>query len=574
MKYIFSLPSPFERFVTVEIQIGKEHTATEFQLQLPAWRPGRYELGNFAKNIRDFKVMDVSGAPVPHKKVTKDMWSIHACNGPVKVSYSYFASQPDAGACWVDHDQLYVNPIHCCMYIPGRENEKCEVSLNVPASWKVATGMKQTRPHQFETTDYHQLVDCPFIASPNLQHGEYVVNNIPFHIWIQGECKPDWLRIIKDFEAFTRVQLNTMKHFPATEFHFLVQILPFPFYHGVEHTNSTVLAMGPGYRMMKPEFYNDFMGVASHELFHVWNVKTIRPAEMQPYDYTRENYAETGYVYEGVTTYYGDLFLARSGYFTLEGLLEEYSVRLQKHMDNPGRFNHGVAQSSFDTWLDGYVPGIPGRKVSIYDEGCLIAWMLDFMIRSATDSSRSLDNVMQALYFDYALKGKGYTRDDFKSLCEVAGGRDFDSFFRDFIESPASLETMLSGVVSLAGISISEMPSASACERMFGLKIELRSGATFINTVYPDSPGAKAGLVKDDEIIAVNHVRVESNLNELLTYFAGSGNECTVTVASHKKLKNVVLQNGKKMFYSKYKLKQDEGVTLSQLQFRHSWINK
>lgn len=574
MKYIFSLPSPFERFVTIEIQIGKEHTASEFQLQLPSWRPGRYELGNFAKNIRGFSVTDASGAPVGYRKVTKDLWLVEPCNGPATVTYSYFASQPDAGACWVDHDQLYINPIHCCMYISGRENEKCEVSLNVPSTWKVATGMNQTGPDQFETTDYHQLVDCPFIASPNMQHGEYVVDNIPFHIWIQGDCKPDWLRIIKDFEAFTEVQLRTMKTFPAKEFHFLVQILPFPFYHGVEHTNSTVLAMGPGYHMMKPELYNDFMGVASHELFHVWNVKTIRPAEMLPYDYTKENYAETGYVYEGVTTYYGDLFLARSGYFTLEGLLEEYSVRLQKHMDNPGRFNHGVAQSSFDTWLDGYVPGIPGRKVSIYDEGCLVAWMLDFMIRSATQSSKSLDHVMQALYFDFALKGKGYTRDDFKQLCEVAAGRDFDFFFKNYIETPASLNTILSEVVSLAGISVSETPSALASERLLGIKTENRSVGTFVSSVFPDSPGAKSGLVKDDEIIAVNHVRVENNLNELLNYFTGSGTEYVLTVASHKKVRNVVVQQGKTFFYSKYKLQPDEGLTMAQLQFRHSWINK
>jgi predicted metalloprotease with PDZ domain len=572
MKYIFSLPSPFERFVTVEIQIGKEHTATEFQLQLPAWRPGRYELGNFAKNIRNFNVVDASGAVVAYRKLSKDLWSISPAGGPVKVTYSYFASQPDAGACWVDHDQLYINPIHCCMYIPGRENEKCEVSVNVPANWNVATGMKSIGPHQFETVDFHELVDSPFIASPSLQHGEYTVNNIKFHIWIQGECRPDWLRVIRDFEAFSNVQLKMMKTFPVSEYHFLVQILPFPFYHGVEHTTSTVLAMGPGYNFMKNEFYNDFLGVASHELFHVWNVKAIRPAEMYPYDYTKENYASTGYVYEGVTTYYGDLFLARSGYFTLDGLLEEYSVRLQKHMDNPGRFNHGVAQSSFDTWLDGYVPGVPGRKVSIYDEGCLIAWMLDFMIRSATDSSRSLDNVMQALYFDFAQKGRGYTAEDFRQLCEAAAGRNFDAFFDQYVYAPATLNGFLSEVASLAGISIEESPSPLANERLSGIRVESRGGSVFVVSVFPGSPGALAGLVKDDEILAVNKLRVENNLSDLVSYFGSSSNGYQLTIASGKKLREVHIAQSDTNWLGKFRLVSQDQLTLAQLRFRQQWL--
>ena len=370
MNYIFSIPSPFDRFVSIEFQVNGPFKEEFIDIQLPAWRPGRYELGNFAKNVKGLEVFDHKNLPVSFQKISKDCWRIHTKGEQIVVKYKYYAAQPDGGACWVNHDQLYINPIHCCFFIPGREHEKCNVKLIVPSNWQLATGMKMLTDHECEAANFDQLVDSPFIASPSLQHAAYKMNGINFNIWMQGDCNPDWGQIIKDFEGFTKVQLDMMKEFPVTDYHFLVQMLPFPFYHGVEHLNSTVLAMGPGYKLMKPAFYSDFMGVASHELFHVWNVKAIRPAEMYPYDYTKENYASTGYVYEGVTTYYGDLFLGRSGFFNLDEMLAEFSTRLQKHIDNAGRFNHSVSESSYDTWLDGYVPGIPGRKVSIYDEGC------------------------------------------------------------------------------------------------------------------------------------------------------------------------------------------------------------
>src|SRR5437762_8327636 len=176
---------------------------------------------------------------------------------------------------------------------------------------------------------------------------------------------------------------------------------------------------------MKEEFYVDFIGVVSHELFHVWNVKTIRPAEMTPYDYTKENYSRLGFVYEGVTTYYGDLFLVRSGVYSISQFFAELNVRIQKHFDNYGRFNLSVADSSFDTWLDGYTPGIPNRKTSIYDEGCLIALMTDLLIRRYTQNKKSLDDVMKTLYFDFAKLHHGYAEHDYTKVVENTGERSF-----------------------------------------------------------------------------------------------------------------------------------------------------
>ncbi|MBL0343309.1 MAG: PDZ domain-containing protein [Bacteroidetes bacterium] len=572
MKYIFSINEPNERFlaITMKIDIAKN---TEFiELQLPSWRPGRYELGNFAKNIKAFEVFDSEGNPVVFSKSAKDCWRLKNANGLLTVKYKYFAAQLDAGACWLDRDQLYVNPIHCCMYVAGRENESCEVVLEIPNDWKIASGLKQSEKNVLYAENYEQLVDSPFIASPNLNHASYVLNGVTFNIWIQGICNPDWPKVISDFEEFTKVQLETMKEFPAKDFHFLIQVLPFPFYHGVEHLNSTVLAIGPGYNFMKPDLYNDLIGVASHELFHCWNVKSIRPIEMLPYNYTRENYSQSGFIYEGVTTYYGDLFLGRSGFFSFQQMLTEFSVRLQKHADNPGRYNYSVTESSFDTWLDGYVPGVPGRKVSIYDEGCLIALLLDFMIRSSTQSKKSLDQVMQLLYFDFGKKGKGYTSTDYKEIAEFVSGRSFDTFFAEHIFKASSLISLIGEVVSLAGIKIVQTPAVIAHEKLLGFRTDIKGLGNVVSAVFPGSPAHKSGLLKDDEIIAVNGTKVESNLLDLVNF--SSDEKIEFTLFSNRKLCSLKMEKDTNQYYCKYSLESELELTASQVEFRHQWIKR
>lgn len=570
MKYIFSIPSEHQRFVQVEIQIQRPNAGNQLVLHLPSWRPGRYELVNFAKNVKGFEVADESGKSLNFTKSNKDTWVIANGGKSVTVKYRYFCNQPDAGACFLDHGQLYINPVHCCMYAEGMEQEQCELEIQVPGNWKVATGLTRVNDHLFTAADFDRLADSPFIASPSLQHNSYECGGVPFHIWFQGECQPDWTKIIPDFKAFTEVQLKMMGTFPANDFHFLIQVLPSPFYHGVEHLNSTVLALGPGYQLMKPALYSDLMGVASHELFHCWNVKTIRPVEMLPYNFKAENYSSSGYVYEGVTTYYGDLFLARSGFFSLEALLAEFDVRLQKHMDNPGRYNYSVAESSFDTWLDGYVPGVPGRKTSIYDEGCLLAWILDFMIRNATGSKRSLDDVMRFLYSEFGLKNKGYSGDDFRTAAEQVSGTDLGSFFENRIFRASSLDSLLHEIIALAGLEIIQTPSALTHERSFGFKTEIRGGATFVSSVEPGSPAALAGLLRDDELIAINEIRVENNIADLTGY--ASGNAVKFTVASSKRIQHLQLTKSDSAYYSRYNIRASAAPTAAQLQFRTDWL--
>ena len=169
----------------------------------------------------------------------------------------------------------------------------------------------------------------------------------------------------KDSSKFTQSQINHFGDFPVDEYHFLFQITPYLSYHGVEHTKNTVLLLGPSDDLMT-ERYDDLLGVCSHELYHTWNIKSIRPIEMLPYDYSKENYFRTGYVAEGVTTYMGDLFLINSKVFSWDDFIKTQNQNLYRHLMNYGRFNLSVADSGFDSWLDGYKMGTPDRLSLIH----------------------------------------------------------------------------------------------------------------------------------------------------------------------------------------------------------------
>ena len=288
MHYKFSASHPSSHYIDIEMVVDNVLEEEVF-FQLPSWRPGRYELGNFAKNIKRWVAKNENGETLVSKKVSKDCWEVRTDGAKeIHIHYNYYAAQLDAGSCWLDEEQLYVNPIHCCFYVPDRMRESCTVEFNLPEKFAYATSLEKINACTFIAYDYHELVDSPVIASAFLQHNTYSIDNHTFHIWFNGDCKPDWVRIINDFRKFTGEQLRMLGEFPTKDFHFLVQALPYRFYHGVEHLNSTVLALGPGTELMDDSLYVDFIGVASHELFHVWNVKTIRPHEMMPYNYTKD----------------------------------------------------------------------------------------------------------------------------------------------------------------------------------------------------------------------------------------------------------------------------------------------
>ncbi|MFN6076415.1 MAG: M61 family metallopeptidase, partial [Fluviicola sp.] len=453
--YELSIQNPNQQYIQFKVTISDCQENQVFHLS--KWRPGRYELGNFAKNIKGLKIFNAENELVSFEKIDSSTWKINCKKGEtVRVEYAFFSVELNAGSTFLSKEMLYVNPVNCFIYTPEDLTQSSTFKLNIPEKWSVAGSLPEEEGVYF-ADNFHELADSPFICTEKIQHHTYEAGETLFHLWFAGECQIDWERIISDFKAFTEIQLEKFIEFPVKEYHFLFHILPYRAYHGVEHQKSTVITLGPSYDLFK-NTYADLLGVSSHELYHTWNVKAIRPIDMFPYNYQSENYSRLGYLCEGVTTYMGDLMLFKSDVFDFEDYKREFSAQLQKHFDNPGRFNFSVADSSFDTWLDGYVPGAPGRKVSIYTEGCLLAFVSDVFIRRHSKNEHGLDELMKRLYYNFALENKGVSEEDYCKLLVELGGEELEKIMPTHFYGSAPYENILTEALDYLGLEMTSRP--------------------------------------------------------------------------------------------------------------------
>ena len=462
MNYNISVTDPESHLLLITYTIPD--IDSEFiEIQLPAWRPGRYEIQNFAKNIQFIEAISRSGDKLSLDKITKDRWRVETKGeSEVQIRYSYYSVIQNAGSSYVDSELWYLNFINFCMYTEGRINEPCTVKLDLPHGYEIACGLSffwdivdnipTVYGNKLAAKDFYELVDSPLLASATLQKCDFQVDGIYFSIWMHGNLKPNWKRIKRDFTRFSREQIATMKEFPEDRYHFLNLILPTAFYHGVEHHNSTMIVLGPDDE--GEGLYSDLLGVSSHELFHAWNVIRIRPIELLPYDFTKENYFRTCFVVEGCTTYYGDLFLKRAGVFTVESYVKELQVYMKRHFENSANSSQSLADSSFDLWLDGYEKGIPNRKVSVYHKGALVALILDLYLRKKSNHKNSLDDVMRLLWLRFGKPFIGYAIQDYIDIVEEVAGESLEWYWNDCIFTSEPLEQRLNDALAFVGLQM------------------------------------------------------------------------------------------------------------------------
>ncbi|HEX7413654.1 MAG TPA: PDZ domain-containing protein [Bacteroidia bacterium] len=571
MHYKLYIKKASSHYLYIDLEVDSIDTDT-LTLQLPAWRPGRYELGNFAKNIKKLEAFDKDNKPLSYKKTSISCWQINTQGATqIKVTYSYYASELNAGATYVDENQLYVNPCNCLMYVPSKMQEKHTLALDIPDDYVIATSLKKENKI-LTATNFDELADSPFIASQHIKTIVAPVNNINFYLHFIGECHPEEEKLKKDFSRFIAEQIAFFGgvHFP--EYHFLFQIMSHKFHHGVEHTQNTVIAFGPGYHLMHNEVYHEFLGLCCHELFHTWNIKTIRPAEMLPYDYTKENYARTGFVYEGITTYYGDKLLFTSNLFTEDVYFKSFEERITKHLHSFGRFNLSVGDSSFDNWLDGYNPGAPYRKTNIYDEGCLIAFMLDVLIMKHSANKNTLQTVLKNLYDNFYKKQKGYTEEDFTNACSAAAQLDLQDFFAKYVYGLEPYEPLLHECAAYLGIELHKQHAATFYEKHLGIKAIEQLHHKKVMMVAPCSPAWEANLAIHDEIIAVNSFVLKNDFNQWLTYFSHKNSDCELSVMRNNQLIQITIplkQDGD--FFYTYKLVKQPNASAKQKENYTCW---
>jgi predicted metalloprotease with PDZ domain len=566
IKYNISYKNPHKHLIDFELTTSTKNKE-KIQFQLSAWRPGRYELADFAQNIINWQAYNEKDEKLSFKKITKDLWEVECKNcNEIKIIYNFYANQLDAGACYLDEHQLYINPVHCMFYITDRINDEYHLKMNLPKNYSIASSMLQVG-NVLKVKGYDLLAESPIICSDSLQHDSYIVSGITFNLWFQGKCQPNWKKIKKDFTAFTKSQINHFGGFPADEYHYFFQITPFRSYHGVEHTKNTVLLLGPGNEIMDKR-YEDLLGVCSHELYHTWNIKAIRPIEMYPYDYTKENYFRTGFVAEGVTTYMGDLMLYNSGVFNWNEFVKTQNQNLERHLMNYGRFNLSVADSGFDNWLDGYKLGAPNRKTSIYPDAALCMLMVDIEIIKNSNGKSSLHSVMKELYKEFALKSRGYSENDFQNICVKYGGEKVKEIFKNHIYGTNNYVPSLETALDLVGLQLKEKKNANLSAQYFGFVAIKENERLIIKKVEPDSEADQNEIAVEDEITEINGIKIKKKFSDTLKECK---NKVTFKIKKKFSEKDITLTIGN--YYKLLEIIKIEDSSKEQLKFRKIWTS-
>lgn len=564
IKYKLSFPKPLTHFIEILLQVDNI-TTDETEVVLPDWRPGRYELANYVSNLKKINAYSPDGALLVLRKKEKNKWLINSKGlNSIDVKYSYYANKMDAGSSVLNEDQIYINFINCMLYLPNRMNEEVTVEIDIPPNYHTACSLQQTN-NTYTAKSYFELVDSPLLASENLKHLTYTVSSTQFNIYIYGDCPIEDGSMIREFEKFTKHQMKQMGGFPSRQFDFIVQSLPYRHYHGVEHQNSTVLVLGPGTEGNKQQYYLDLMGVASHELFHAWNVTRIRPVELSPYDFSKENYYETGFVTEGFTTYYGDLFLARSGVFSLEQYIKELNTLLKRHFENYGRHNLSLVDSSFDLWIDGYKKLLPGRKVSIYVKGAINAFMLDIMIRKYSKNNHSLDDLILYLWTNFGQIEKGYSISDIYALIKKYAGEGAQDFIDKFYEGTVAVEPQLSNSMDYIGYKLVQKDHPEASAALLGFRVDLTNSPANIVEIAPGSI-AETLLSIGDEILETNGKKVDKNGPEIID------GKNTFLIEREGKKTTIELETGKDRYYSIYEMAKNEEAGPNNIDNFNFWI--
>lgn len=509
ISYELSTPDPNSHYFQVEMEFSgfKEK---QLRLKLPVWAPGSYMVREFSKHLNLLKAKDENGKPLKVKKLDKNTWCIDVDKAKtVKINYEVYAYDLTVRTSYLDHIHGYVNGTSVFMYIDGYKHLGGNLTVvphhtfsDVSTSLKqAAEGFTSDGAHRFRFADYDQLVDCP-IEIGNHEKFDFFAAGIKHRVVMVGEGNYDVERLKLDMAKIVNVTTVVFGNNPNEDYLFII--------HntengggGLEHMNSTTLNVrrfsytGSGYL--------GFLSLVAHEYFHLWNVKRLRPIELGPFDYDKENYTSLLWVMEGFTSYYDELLLRRAGFYAKDQYLKILFNTINSVENQPGNKVQPVAHSSFDAWIKLYHPNENSYNttISYYSKGQLIGAVIDAMIIASSDGKKSLDDFMRLLYDKYYEKAKrGFKEEEFKKDLESFIGKNLDGFFEDYIHGTLPLDY----VTAFESIGV-QVVKTESLEPFFGTSLSESNGKLTVRRVQTGSAAEKAGISANDEIIAINGFR-------------------------------------------------------------------
>jgi predicted metalloprotease with PDZ domain len=541
----------------VTMEIGRE--AENVEIAFPAWTPGSYVIRDFAGNVSDV-FAERKGRRFDIKKKDKSTWEIGRT--PATVNYTVHAHRHSVQDSYVDDEHLTINGASAFAYAKGVESLPHVVTIVPHEGWsRVSSSLKSLDTWKLYAENYDILVDSPIEVGNHEVH-KFTVKGKEHELALFGRGNIDVNKFLRDLKKIVQSEISIMGEAPYERYVFIYHLIP-KGSGGLEHLSSTHCISDP-FLFRKREDYLSVLELFSHEFFHLWNVKRLRPKPLGPFDYSKENYTEMLWFSEGFTSYYELLAIRKALISSPSEFLRALCREIEIYKNTPGRLHQSASESSFDTWIKFYKGGENARNstISYYNKGALLAMLLDLLLIKSTDGKKRLQHVMRHLYTQTYRRGRWFDEPDFIDAFSRVADIDISSFYSNYMKKPGELP--LEDYLGYAGLRLDREISRDAC-----LYIMMSADNPLtIAAVLEGGPAADAGLYPRDEIIAVNGTRIKDDLKDRIAELS-VGSKVEITVARDGRLRRVELIP--KMRPPKIYLKQKKEASGRQRKVYENW---
>jgi predicted metalloprotease with PDZ domain len=533
------MPEPWTHLFHVEVAFEDLPTTSGFlDVRLPVWRSGRYSVFNFADGVVRFTTNGDEGLPLRWEKLDKSTWRIAKEDSrSVVLQYSVYANEFHDRTRGLNADGGFVDGSAMFMYAEEYRNLPATLTVHPFGDWHVTTGLDSfpDDPFAFEADNYDHLIDCPLQVG-NQTDLQIDIEGIPHVLSFAGAppCEVDLL--VDDVMRVVKMNKTFWGDLPYNRYVFLFQESG-DGGGATEHINSTIILHRPVTPGV-PSPCSSVLGTLSHEFFHTWNVKRLRPRGMDPYDWSGENYYRELWIAEGATSYLHNLLLLREGFRTVERYLRGIESAVASDRGRPGNLEQTLADCSFDAWIKGSGPRqrMFNYETNFYERGANVCLHLDLEIRHRSGNTSSFEDLMRTLYRRFPLGSGGYTVGDVEQVAKELAGEGISTLFDAFVSGsdPLPWEQTL----QYAGLELSVADSVK--RPWLGVEVSKREGKTRVVSVVAGSPAHRAGVSVGDELLAINGYEVTAEkLSDRVSYMA-YGDEVRLVLFRNRTLKTFI----------------------------------
>ncbi len=566
LTYHIRMPEPHTHYFEVELHLSGIDDAT-VDCRMAVWTPGSYLVREYAKNVEQVTAADTSGATLQINRLAKNKWEVVNNGNSFVLRYRVYGFEETVRTNFLNEEHASVIPAALFMY-PEKYDIPSVIHFHPHAAWhSISTSLFMHENDKWVRTapDRDTLFDSP-VEIGNQEIIFFKAAGVEHELAVYGKGNYDLQKLERDFIKIIETEVEIFGQHPCKKYVFILQNT-WNARGGLEHLHSTsLIAKRLAYSTEKT--YHDFLSLVSHEYFHLWNVKRLRPFALGPFHYGEENYTTSLWIAEGFTNYYDYLILRRAGILSVRNYLDIAEKNINDTENTPGDAVQPVAEASFEAWIKYYRQNenSPNAQVNYYTKGGVLAMLLDLLIIAQSDAKYSLDDVMCEAYTTFYLEqDRGYTEDAFRSLLEKYAGINLAPFYNDHVFGTRRLD--YGKYFSAAGIRITDL-DVNKPEKDFGITInELNS----ITQIRKGSAGEKGKLNVNDEIIAIENYRYNGNVLPQLTAQSNPGDTFAITVNRGGILKNftVRMQLSDKV---NYRLEPIADATPAQQKVMQKWL--